>query len=166
MGKSHQRGWVVARGKKWYGYYRTTVLDPVTNVPVTDVVTVVLGLKARLTKSEAREELQKEIAQQTGQHVNGRVMKDGSVTFGWFVRNCYLPLREANWKPETAKVKKTQIQRDLVEKFENVPMDVIDKFMLQTHINRLARLRSTDRVLQARSYLKSIFSEALNRTSF
>ena len=163
MGKSHQRGWVVARGKKWYGYYRRTVLDPVTNSPVTDVVTIVLGLKARLTKSEAREELQKEIAQQTGQHVNGRVMKDGSITFGWFVRNRYLPLREANWKPETAKVKKIQIQRDLVDKFENVPMDAIDKFMLQTHINRLARFCSTDRVLQARSYLKSIFSEAVEQ---
>jgi integrase len=163
MGKSHQRGWVVARGKKWYGYYRRTVLDPVTDAPVTDVVTIVLGLKARLTKSEAREELQKEIAQQTGQNANGRVMKDGSITFGWFVRNRYLPLREANWKPETAKVKKIQIQRDLVEKFENVPMDAIDKFMLQTHINRLARFCSTDRVLQARSYLKSIFSEAVEQ---
>jgi site-specific recombinase XerC len=90
-------------------------------------------------------------------------MKDGSITFGWFVRKRYLPLREANWKPETAKVKKIQIQRDLVEKFENVPMDAIDKFMLQTHINRLARSCSTDRVLQARSYLKSIFSEAVEQ---
>jgi integrase len=139
------------------------VLDPVTNAPVTDVVPIVLGLKARLTKSEAREELQKEIAKQTGQAADGRVMKNGSVTFGWFVRNRYLPLREANWKPETAKVKKTQIQRDLVEKFENVPMDVIDKFMLQTHINHLAAFRSTDRVLQARSYLKWIFSEAVEQ---
>jgi hypothetical protein len=48
MGKSHQRGWVVARGKKWYGYYRRTMLAPVTNAPVTDVVAIVLGLKARL----------------------------------------------------------------------------------------------------------------------
>ena len=163
MGKSHQRGWVVARGKKWYGYFRRTVLDPVTNARVTGVVPIVLGLKARLTKSEAREELHKEIAKQTGQAADSRVMKDGSVTFGWFVRNRYLPLREANWKPETAKVKKTQIQRDLVEKFENVSMDVIDKFMLQTHINHLATFRSTDRVLQARSYLKSIFSEAVEQ---
>src|SRR5215469_14169916 len=129
--------------------------------PVTDVVPIVLGLKARLMKSEAREELQKEIAKQTGQAAHGRVMKDGSVSFGWFVRNRYLPLREANWKPETAKVKKTQIQRDLVEKFENVPIDWIDKFILQTHINHLAAFRSTDRVLQARSYLKSIYSEAV-----
>ena len=90
-------------------------------------------------------------------------MKDGSITFGWFVRNRYLPLREANWNPETAKVKEIQIQRDLVEKFENVPMDMIDKFMLQTHINHLATFRCKDRVLQARSYLKSIFSEAVEQ---
>src|ERR1017187_140317 len=158
MGKSHQRGWVVARGKKWYGYYRRTVLDPVTDAPVTDVVTIVLGLKARLTKSEAREELQKEIAQQTGQNANGRVMKDGSITFGWVGRNRYLPLREANWKPETAKVKNIQIQRDLVEKFENVPMDAIDKFMLQTHINRLARFCSTDRVLRSEEHTSELQS--------
>jgi hypothetical protein len=31
MGKSHQRVWVVERGKKWYGYYRKIVLDPITN---------------------------------------------------------------------------------------------------------------------------------------
>src|SRR5208337_2901713 len=163
MGKSHQRGWVVARGKKWYGYYRRTVLDPVTNAPVTDVVTIVLGLKARLTKSEAREELQKEVIKQTGQNLGGRVLNDSSVTFGWFARSRYLPLREANWKPETAKVKKIQIQRDLVEKFESVPLDSFDKFMLQTHINHLATILSKDRVLQARSYLKSIFSEAVEQ---
>ena len=41
MGKSHQRGWVVARGRKWYGYYRRTVLDPVTNEQETNVVPIV-----------------------------------------------------------------------------------------------------------------------------
>jgi integrase len=40
---------------------------------------------------------------------------------------------------------------------------VIDKFMLQTHIDHLAMFRSKDRVLQARSYLKSIFSEAVEQ---
>ena len=163
MGTSHQRGWVVARGKKWYGYYRTTMLDPITNRKKTDVVSIVLGLKSRMTKFAAREELQKEIAKETGQNISGRVMKDGSITFGWFVRNRYLPLREANWKPETAKVKRTQIQKDLVEKFENAALDVIDKFMLQTHINHLATFRCKDRVLQACSYLKSIFSEAVEQ---
>ena len=163
MGKSYQTGWVIVRGKKWYGYYRRTVLDPVTNSPKTDVVPLVLGLKVRMTKSEAREELQKEIAKQTGQNGNGRVRNDGSVTFGWFVRNRYLPLREANWRPETAKVKKIQIRRDLIEKFESVPLNMIDGFMLQTQINHLATYLSEDRVQHARSYLKSIFIEAVDQ---
>jgi hypothetical protein len=163
MGTSHQSGWVMARGKKWYGYYRQRVLDPVTNKQKVKKITLILGLRPGMTKFEAREELQKEIAKRTGQNISGQVMKDGSVTFGWFVRNRYLPLREANWKPETAKVKRIQIQRDLVEKLENVPLDVMDRFMLQMHINHLATLRSKDRVLQARSYLKSIFSEAVEQ---
>ena len=163
MGKSHQAGWVVPRGKKWYGYYRRTALNPVTNKQRVDAVPVILGLKSQMTKFEAREALAAEVIKQTGQNLGGRVLNDSSVTFGWFVRSRYLPLREANWKPETAKVKKIQIQRDLVEKFESVPLDSFDKFMLQTHINRLAAILSKDRVLQARSYLKSIFSEAVEQ---
>ncbi len=31
MGKSHQKGWVVARGKKWYGYFRRDVIDTVSS---------------------------------------------------------------------------------------------------------------------------------------
>jgi hypothetical protein len=38
MGKSHQRGWVVERGKKWYGYYRRIVPDPTTNERKTFIV--------------------------------------------------------------------------------------------------------------------------------
>jgi integrase len=163
MGNSRQAGWVVPRGKKWYGYFRRTVLDPVTNKQKVNVISVILGLKSQMTKFGAREALTAEVIKQTGQNLGGRVLNDSSVTFGWFVRSRYYPLREANWKPETAKVKKIQIQRDLVEKFECVPLDGFDKFMLQTHINHLARILSKDRVLQARSYLKSIFSEAVEQ---
>ena len=30
MGTSYQKGWVSLRGKKWYGYFRRTILDPET----------------------------------------------------------------------------------------------------------------------------------------
>jgi len=40
----------------------------------------------RVTKSEAREELQKEIARQTGQHVNGRG-HEGRLSHVWLVRS-------------------------------------------------------------------------------
>ncbi len=137
--------------------------DPITNEIKTKIVCIVLGFKSRMTKFEARDELQQQIARRTGQNTGGQPMNDGSVSFGWFVRNRYLPLREANWKPDTADVKKIQIMKDLVEKFAAVPLDVIDKFMLQTHINHLATFRSKDRVLQARAYLKSIFAEAVEQ---
>lgn len=57
---------------------------------------MILGYMSHLTKGEARETLQKEIAKQTGQDLDGKVMKDGSVTFVWFVRNRYHPLR--HWR--------------------------------------------------------------------
>src|SRR5664280_122420 len=137
MGKSYQRGWVVPRGKKWYGYFRKTVFDPTTNQQKGDVISVVLGLKSQMKASEAREVLEREITKQTGQSgpSAGRVMNDSSVTFGWFVRNRFFPLKEAHWKPETAKVKRLIIQKDLVETFDGIPLENFDRFALQLHLN-------------------------------
>ena len=56
-----------------------------------DIVSIILVPKSQLTKGAAREALQKEIAKQAGQNLGGKIMKDDSVTFGWFVRNRYLP---------------------------------------------------------------------------
>jgi integrase len=165
MGKSYQRGWVVSRGKKWYGYFRKTVFDPITNQQKSDVVSVVLGLKSQMKASEAREVLEREITKQTGQSGPnaGRVMNDSSVTFGWFVRNRFFPLKEARWKEETAKVKKLLIQRDLIDPFDKTPLENLDKFTLQVHLNNLAKTNSKDRVLQIRAYLRDIFAEAVDQ---
>ena len=163
MGKSHQRGWVVLRGKKWYGYYRRTVLDPIKNEQKVDTVSVILAQKSQLTKFQARERLEQEIAKQNGRTPGGRVMNDGAVTFGWFVRNRFLPLKEANWKPETAKVKKLLIQKDLIDTFDHMPLESFDRFILQVHLNKLAKTRSKDRVLQMRAYVRDIFAEAVEQ---
>jgi hypothetical protein len=165
MGKSHQRGWVVPRGKKWYGYFRKSILDSTTNQQKSDVVSVILGLKSQMKASEAREALECEITKRTGQRgpSGGRAMNDSSATFGWFVRKRFFPLKEANWKEETAKVKKFIIQRDLIDPFERIPLENFDKFTLQIHLNSLARTRSRDRVLQIRAYLRDIFAEAVDQ---
>ena len=164
MGKSHQAGWVVLRGKKWYGYFRKRVLNPISNEEEAKSICIPLDLKSKMTKSEARNALRTEVTKQTGQNFAGsRVLKDSSTTFGWFVRNRYFPLREGDWRPETAKVKKIQIEQDLLATFEEYPLDSMDRFMLQTHINDLAERMSQDRVKQARSYLKSIFGEAIDQ---
>jgi integrase len=162
MGTSHQRGWVRLRGKKWYGYYRRTVLNPIKNEQKIDTVQVILGQKSQLTKFRARERLEQEIAKQNGQTPAGRVMNDGAVTFGWFVRNRF-PLKEAKWRPETAKVKKLIIQKDLIDPFDGIPLENFDRFTLQVHLNKLGVTHSKDRVLQIKAYMKDIFAEAVEQ---
>jgi integrase len=163
MGKSHQKGWVSIRGRKWYGYFRRFVIDPKTNQPKTVSSPIALGLKAEMTKYQAREKLEQEVKKLTGQICEDGVVKNGSVTFGWFVRNRYLPLKEADWKEETAKVKKYLITADLVGAFDDVRLENIDKLALQTHLNRLAKTKSRDRVLQIGSYMRAIFAEAVEQ---
>lgn len=75
----------------------------------------------------------------------------------------YFPLREGDWRPETAKEKKAQIEIDLITKFGSDSIESLEKFALQTHLNDLAQRYSKDRVKQARSYLKSIFDEAIEQ---
>ena len=164
MGNSHQAGWVVLRGKRWYGYFRKRIINPITDEEEAKSVCIPLDLKKNMTKSEARDALRMEVTKSTGQNLTGsRVLKDSSTTFGWFVRNRYFPLRAGDWRPESAKVKKIQIERDLLAKFEEYPIDSVDRFVLQTHLHDLAGRMSQDRVKQARSYLKSIFDEAIEQ---
>ena len=148
MGTSHQRGYVTLRGKQWYGYFRKIVKDPVTNEEKTDRIPVILGLKSKMSKAEAREALQREITKQLGQSgPANRIMNDGSVTFAWFVNNRFIPLKESVWKEETAKIKKLLIQRDLTDVLGDIPLVNFDKFSLQLHLNKLAATKSKDRVL-------------------
>jgi len=163
MGTSYQKGWVSLRGKKWYGYFRRTVLDPETNQPKTISSPVALGLKSEMTKSRAREKLAQEITRLSGQITEDGSVKNGTVTFGWFVRNRYLPLKESDWREETAKVKKLIITADLIVPFEDVRLENFEKYTLQNHLNQLAKTHSKDRVLQIRSYVRAIFAEAVDQ---
>lgn len=163
MGKSHQAGWVVLRGKRWYGYYRKRVINPETGEEQDSTICVPLSLKTQMTKSGAREALRAAIVKQTGQSIENRAMKDSSVTFEWFVRNRYFPPRSGDWRPQTAIEKRAQIEIDLIQRFGEYPLDSFDRFVLQTHLNSFAGRYSQDRVKQARSYLKSIFDEAIEQ---
>jgi integrase len=140
------------------------VNDPTTNEQKTVRVPVILGLKSKMSKFEAREALQREITKQIGEPGSPtRIMNDGSVTFAWFVENRFLPLKETAWKEETAKTKKILIQRDLIDPLGEIPLVNFDKFSLQLHLNKLAITRSKDRVLQMRAYVRDIFAEAVDQ---
>lgn len=153
----------VVRGRKWYGYFRRKTSDPVTEKVSFEIVPVVLGPKSEMSKFDAREALEREIARMIGQLPSDKAVTSRSVTFGWFVRKRYFLLKEADWSEETAKVKKYLIERDLLDDFEEVPLENFDKFSLQVHLNQLALTRSRDRVLQVRAYLRDIFFEAVDQ---
>lgn len=164
MGTSHQRGYVTPRRKQWFGYYRKVVNDPITNEQKTIRIPVSLGPRSKMTKTEARQALEREITKQLGQPGSPtRIMNDGSVTLGWFVNNRFIPLKEAVWKEETGKTKKILIQLDIVEPLGDIPLVNFDKFSLQLHLNKLATTRSKDRVLQIRAYIRDIFAEAVDQ---
>jgi len=127
MGISHQTGSIVLRGKAWYGFYRKEVVDPTTDDVRSVRVCVRLGIKSQMTKLKARDALKAEIAKQTGQLADGRILKDGTVTFEWFVRNRYFPLRQGDWRPETAIEKTAQIEIDLIAKFGSRTIESIQR---------------------------------------
>ena len=161
--RSYQKGWIRPKGKKWYGYYEVKRLDPETGRQEWKTeAPIALGFRSHMNKFQAREALAAEIAKRTG---NARKPQADVkiVTFGWFVRNRWLPLRQANWKEETARDKKCILQKDLLDTFESVPLEHFDKFILQIHVNQLAKTRSRDRVLQVRAYVRDIFAEAVDQ---
>ncbi len=163
MGISYQKGWVRPRGKKWHGCFRRTELDPETNQSKLVTHSFVLGSKAEMSKSQAREKLEDEITKLGGRSTGDQAVVNGAVTFEWFVKNRYLPLKEGDWREETAKVKKYLIQADLVDAFGDYRLENFDKVVLQTHLNKLAKTHSRDRVLQIRSYMRAIFAEAVDQ---
>jgi integrase len=140
------------------------VLDPITGESKWKKQRVgALGTKSKVTKHQAQGSLDEKIAQKTGGTTEPRA-DESIVTLGWFTRNRFFPLREGSaWKEGTAINRKSAIERDILAEWGDVPMAQIDKFMLQTHLNRLARTLSAGRVMHARFYMKAIFEEAIDQ---
>lgn len=57
MGGSFPKGWVRLRGKKWYGYFRRTELDPARVATTTDVYMQQLPESVRATVDSIHQEL-------------------------------------------------------------------------------------------------------------
>ncbi len=162
MARSLQRGSIVPEGGSWVGFMNMKIIDPETGIEKWKKKRIgVLGSRSRMSKKQAREELDAEIAKQAGR--GAAPGKDSRVTFGWFVRNRWYPLKEADWKAETARDKKCIIQKDLLDLFGNIPLEEFEKFQLQVHLNNLANKRSKDRVLQIKAYMQAIFAEAVDQ---
>lgn len=142
MAMVYQKGTVYEKGKgikKWYGQYRVYMKDR-EGKEVERTRKVVLGVKSELRKHEAEAKLQAII-----RGGNGKIgtavpilQADDSVTFDWFVREKYLPIRRGRWRRATRDKTEHEINKYLVEKFKNVALRNIGLFELQVHLNELA----------------------------
>jgi integrase len=164
MARSHQRGTVRPEHKSWVGFLNLKVLDPNNGGSKWNKQRVgVLGAKSKMSKHQAEDALALIIAQKTGGTTQPRA-DERIITLGWFTRNRFFPLREGcTWKEATAETHKSAIEHDLLSMFGDLPLVQIDKVMLQTHLNGLAKKLSEGRVKHARFYLKAIFEEAIEQ---
>jgi integrase len=164
MAISHQRGTVRLEHKSWVGYLNLKVLDPNSGESKWKKQRVgVLGARSEMTKYQAYDELAKIIAQKTGGTTQSRA-DERIVTLAWFARNRFFPLREGSaWRQETAAIRKSEIEHDVLARLGDLPLAKIDKVMLQTHLNGLAKTLSQARVQHARFYFKAIFEEAIEQ---
>jgi integrase len=164
MARSHQRGTVRLEHKSWVGFINLKVLDPTTGESTWKKQRVgVLGAKSKMTKHQAQDSLEEILAQKTGGTTQPRA-DERIVTLGWFTRNRFFPLREGSaWRQETAAIRKSEIEHDVLARLGDLPLAKIDKVMLQTHLNDLAKTLSQARVQHARFYFKAIFEEAIEQ---
>jgi integrase len=159
MAMVYQKGTVYlqgAREKKWYGKFRV-YLKGRNGEEVERTRKVVLGKRSDLRKWEAQEKLQTIVQEENGKGISSFVPKaDDSVTFGWFVKEKYIPMRRGRWRPATQQKTEFEIGKYLVENFESVPIREIGLFELQVHLNKLAEIYSESIVRHTFVNIRSI----------
>jgi integrase len=159
MAMVYQRGTVYlqgAREKKWYGKFRV-YLRGRNGEEIERTRKVVLGKKSDLRKWEAEEKLQTIVQEENGKGIRSFVPKaDDSVTFGWFVKEKYIPMRRGQWRPATQQKTEFEIGKYLIENFESIPIREIGLFELQVHLNKLAEIYSESIVRHAFVNIRSI----------
>lgn len=164
MAMVYQKGRVFEKGKKikkWYGQFRVYRIDR-DGKEVERTRKVVLGLKSELRKYEAEKKLAEIVRRENGKAGPGGPVRqaDDSVTFGWFVKEKYLPIRRGRWRPATKEKTEFEINKYLVREFENAPLRTIGLFELQKLLNDLAEKYSESVVKHAFVNLRAIMKLA------
>ncbi len=153
----------MVRGKKWYGYFRRTVLDPAANEPKPTITPVVLGLKSEMTKFEAREKLEREIVRLTGHTTEEGVVRNGSVTLHWFVHNRYLPLKEAGLERGDGQDQKALDRSRYARRVWRNPVGTLRQARSPGPPQQAGKNPVQGQSLACRAYIRSIFAEAVDQ---
>lgn len=159
----HQNGWVEPVGKqvkKWQGHWYVYVRDA-DGCERRKHRSKTLGLRARMRKSEANRLLRQIIDQETGDQVTAQ--PDDTITFDWFWRRRFLPIREKKWRRSTRATVTAVIEGYAIKRFGPVPLSKLTRFDLQKYLFEVADARSSSVVKKLHVWMKAILAEAVEQ---
>ena len=141
MAMKYQKGTVYLSGqrmKMWYGKYLVYRTNQ-EGKEVRSQRNVAICPKAKNPKWKAQQLLQQIIMKEGGGNgVTPKPLPDDSVTFAWFVKQRYIPMREGDWSPAYKKSNPYELEHYLTSHFGNLPLRNLDAFEIQIWLNQLA----------------------------
>ena len=159
----YQRGRVVAtEAGGWEIHYNVYLTDPTTGKAKRHHRSRVVGYRPKMHRADAEKILAAELAAINAGPVTR--VADGTITFGNWMRNFYLPMRGANWRDATRRTNLDYLTSHVYPAFEHVALKDITKFQVQMLLNRLAAEDySYTVVYHVRDLVKAALAEALDQ---
>jgi integrase len=159
----HQRGRVVStEAGGWEIHYNVYLTDPTTGKPRRHHRSRVVGYAPKMRKPEAEGILVAELAAVNGGPVTR--WADNSISFGDWLRNFYIPMRGANWRPATRRSNECYLKMQIYPRLEHVSLRDITKFQVQMLLNQLAADGySYNVVYHVRDIVKAALAEAVDQ---
>jgi integrase len=140
MAMKYQKGTVYLSGKRvkmWYGQYLVYQKDR-DGKEVRKQRNIKLCPKANTPKWKAEEMLRDIILKDTkGVGPTPTLQPDDSVTFRWFVKERYIPMRRGSWSPTYKKTNTYNLEHYLIGHFGDMPLRNLSTFEIQVWLNKL-----------------------------
>ena len=157
----HQQGWVEETGKKlkkWRGHYFVYVRSS-DDREIRKHRVVTLGPKSELRKREAESKLRDIIDRETGVTAT---KPDPDVSLRWFWEKRFLPL-QVGWRDSTRSAVLLTMNCHVLPTFGDVPLAKLQRFDLQTHLNKIAAKYSKSLVDKVRTWVRAVLEEAVEQ---
>jgi integrase len=159
----YQKGTVLStESGGWEIHYNVYLTDPATGRPKRHHRSRVVGYAPKMRKAEAEAMLAAELAAINGGPVTRAA--DGTISFGEWMKNFYIPMRGANWRDATRRTNNDYLGTHIYPLLEYVALKDISKFQVQMLLNRLAADGySYTVVYHVRDLIKAALAEAVDQ---
>jgi len=132
--RNQKRTVTLTKNGGWEISYYVYLTDPVTQKLKRHHRSRVVGHKSAMRKIDAEQ-----ILRQEPTPARVRVPAHGTITFGEWMRNVYVPMRAANWRAATRRTNEDYLKCHICPAFEHVQLKDISKFNVQMLFNRMAK---------------------------